>query len=137
LRLGQDVTLSGHEASPLLCRFFPTTLYGKRRGLTRTEGVPRPARHSATVACSIIWPSFQLRSAHRGQRPASLGHMRERRLDREPSARARGIPGTHLGDTAQSGALAQGTLRDTASVPLTCSVSLEQENKKIEGRPRG
>lgn len=65
LRLGQDAVLSGHEASPYSVAFLHNLVWKTPRANAYGRVSLGPARHSASVACSIIWPSLQPRPAHR------------------------------------------------------------------------
>jgi hypothetical protein len=59
LRLGQDAVLSGHEASPYSVAFLHNLVWKTPRANAYGRVSLGPARHSASVACSIIWSSFQ------------------------------------------------------------------------------
>ena len=141
-RPGQDVVLSGHKTSSHYCCPFPRNLVRKTLRADTYGGCPRDwGRPSAAGPCVIVWPSLQPHPAYRGLVPASLGRVSGTRAPGGPGARAHRCLWTLPSDTLSIRRLGpRGQLAcpaDTASVPLTCLVSLEQENKKIEGRPRG
>ena len=138
-RPGQDVVLSGREASPITAAPFHVTLCGKSRGLALTGGCPPClGRPSAAGPCVIVWPSLQPRPAYRGLVPASLGRILGTRAQPGPGARAHRCLWTLPSDALSIRRLGpRGQLAcpaDTASVPLTCPVSLEQEKQENRGK---
>ena len=60
-RPGQDVVLSGHEASSHYCCLFPHNLVWKNaEGWHLREAVPAPGAGRAQLGpCVTVWPSFQ------------------------------------------------------------------------------